>query len=330
MASPKICIEEISDYFDYRNGYPRPAWELIQNWVDGLPADSDFHFVWTEVVANWLGRLSDHLQDNYSIWESQNFLIVCNRAKADCERLVLFCERARRQILETLGKVVVDEGFGKIVILILTDSDDYYDYVSDWYPDDGEFGGSSGMFLSGHYPHIVVFAGPSALCEATIAHELTHFFLRHLDLPLWLNEGITQIVEREIAGLWSQERDQELSRKHAKWWNSATIQEFWTGTSFSAADDRQQLSYDLALQMVSQLLHRFPQTFAEFLSSASSVDAGDAALWNSCRLSLNQCVADILGNQDWSPKRCHTHETIRETDAQGLHSEESDIQPRNS
>jgi len=302
MTSGQFRFDEVDNFFAYRHGYPRPDWDRLYQWVDALPGDLDRQHVWTEVQARWLGRLSDHLQDNYSIWESVNFLLVSNRPKPDCERLIRFCEKSQARILKLHGNAVVDEGFGKIVVLILSDSDDYFDYIGDWYPEEGEFGGSSGVCLSGPCPHIAVLAGLSATCEAMIAHELNHYFLQHLDLPRWLDEGITQIVEEEIAGLGKPERDRELSRKHAIWWNSETIQEFWSGQSFSAPDDRQQMSYDLAMQMASHLLQKFPSTFAEFLTSAKSADAGDAALWEKCRYSLNQCVAEILGNQDWNPK----------------------------
>ena len=303
MANEQIRLDEIDNFFIYRHGYPRPDWEQLYDWVEALPQDSDFHHVWTEIQAKWLGKLSDHLQDNYSIWESLNFLMVCNRPKADSERLTRFCEKARKRILELLGHAAADGGYGKIVVLILSDSDDYFDYIGDWYPDEGEFGGTSGMCLtSGGCPHVAVLAGPSRPCEATIAHELNHFFLQHLDLPRWLDEGITQVVEQEVAGWTRPEQDRELSRKHAKWWNPETIQEFWSGESFFAPDDRQEMSYDLALQMAKHLLRKFPSTFADLLKSAISADAGDAALWVTCKYSLNQCVADILGNQGWTPR----------------------------
>lgn len=302
MANEQIRLNEIDEFFIYRHGYPRPDWERIFDWVEALPPDSDFHHIWTEILAKWLGKLSDHLQDNYSIWESLNFLIVCNRPKADSERLTRFCERARKRIPEILGHAAADGGYGKIVVLILSDADDYYDYIGDWYPEDGDFGGTSGMCLSGGCSHIAVSAGLSLPCESIISHELNHLYLTHLDLPLWLNEGITQIVEREIAGWERPGLDVELSRKHAKWWNPETIQSFWSGEAFSAPDDLQEMSYDLALQMANHLLRKFPSTFADLLKSAISADAGDAALWATCKYSLNQCVADILGNQDWTPR----------------------------
>lgn len=302
MAPQNFNFDEIDEFFEYRRGYPRPDWDRIHDWVERLPVESDLHFVWTEIAAKWLGMVADHLQDNYSLWESEHFFIVCNRTKPDSEKLTRYCEKARKRIIELLGRVTLDEGLGKIIVLIFSEVDDYYDYVADWYPDEGEFGASAGMFVTGYYPHILVHAGPSLQCHATIVHELNHFLLKHLPLPLWLNEGITQIVEEEIAGSPKGDPDDEILRKHARWWTPDTIQEFWEGSSFSAPDDRQQLSYDLAQRIVARLLNKFPSTFATFLQSANHDDAGDIALWTTCRYSLSQAVSDLLGNQDWNPK----------------------------
>ncbi len=302
MTSGQFRFDEIEAFFEYRNGYPRPDWDRLNEWIDARSANADRQHMWIEVQAKWLGLISDHLQDSYSIWESSHFLVVSNRQKPECEHLIRFCEKSRTHILRLLRNAASEQPWGKIIVLVLSDSDDYFDYIGDWYPDEGEFGGSIGACLSGPCPHIAVLAGPRTSCEPTIAHELNHLFLQHLDLPRWLDEGLTQIVEHEIAGLGKPERDREMSRKHGVWWNSETIQEFWSGTSFFASDDRQLMSYDLAMQMAGSLLLKFPSTFADFLTSATSADAGDAAIWKQCRYSLNQCVAEILGNQDWTPK----------------------------
>ena len=158
------------------------------------------------------------------------------------------------------------------------------------------------MFIPIGYSHIAVLAGITSEPEATIAHELTHCFLQHLDLPLWLNEGVTQLAEQEVAGGIHYGMTKELAKKHQMWWNGDTIQEFWIGTSFSAPDDRQELSYSLAKTLASHLMDQFQGSFAEFVKTASATDAGESALWNTCRLSLSQCVSNILGNQDWSPR----------------------------
>ena len=195
-----------------------------------------------------------------------------------------------------------NEGYGKHVVLLLHDAETYFDYISDAYPEEGEFGGSISMFIPDYYAHIVVLAEMNSPIESTIAHELSHCLLRHLDLPLWLNEGVTQLAEQEVAGGVRLGMTKELATKHRRWWNCDTIQEFWNGAAFSAPDDRQELSYSLAETLTSRLMQQFPDSCTEFVKTATATDAGESALWNTCRTSLSQRVSECFGNQDWSPR----------------------------
>ncbi len=302
MTAEPFRISHIEGGFEVRDGLPRPNWPVIVEWAQTVSDTIDPHELWTEIAAYWLSQLADTLKNNYAIWESQEFLVLCSRDKAESQRLIRFCEKARKKILELLGGIAKDEGFGKVVVLLFHDPDTYYDFVADTYPDEGEFASSTGMFIPYYYSHLAVLAAPKAETEVTIAHELTHCFLKHLDLPLWLNEGVTQLAEHEVAGNLREEMTKELAQKHQLWWNRDTIQEFWIGSSFSMPDDRQGLSYSLSKLLASRLIKQFPVSFAEFVTTASATDAGESALWNSCRLSLSQCVSEIFGNQDWSPR----------------------------
>ena len=302
MAAQAFRFSDIDGAFEVRAGFPRPNWNVIVEWAETLRDDVNRHELWTEIAAYWLSKLADTLKNDYAIWESQDFMLLCSREKAECERLIRYCEKARKQVLGLLGEIASDGGFGKLVVLLFHDAETYFDYVSDMYPDEGEFGGSGGMFIRDGYSHIVILAGRVSEPETAIAHELSHCFLAHLDLPLWLDEGVTQLAELEVAGRVYVEATRELAMQHRSWWNSDTIQDFWRGGSFSAPDDRQELSYSLAKTLTNRLMDQFPDSFEEFVKTASVADAGDAALWKACCRSLSQCVSEVLGNQDWSPR----------------------------
>jgi hypothetical protein len=302
MSAEPFRISHIEGGFEVRDGLPRPNWPVIMGWAQTVSDTVDPHELWTEIAAHWLSQLAGALKNNYAIWESREFLVLCSREKAESERLIRYCETARKKILGLLGGVARDEGYGKIVVLLFHIPETYFDFIADTYPEEGEFGSSVGMFIRNDYSHIAVLAGPKSQTEATIAHELTHFLLKHLDLPLWLNEGVTQLAEQEVARDGRFVMTKELAQKHRLWWNSDTIQDFWNGKAFSAPDDRQELSYTLAETLAERLMRQFAGSFAEFAKTASASDAGEAALWNTCRLSLSQCVTDIFGNHDWSPR----------------------------
>ena len=302
MAAESFRVSQIDGGFEIREGLPRPNWDIVFEWAQTHGDSVEPHELWTEIAAHWLSQLANTLKNGYAIWESQEFLILCSRGQAESERLIRYCETARKKIIGLLGVMACNEGYGKHVVLLFHDAETYFDYISDAYPEEGEFGGSVGMFIHDYYDHIAVLAGVNSSTEATIAHELTHCLLRHLDLPLWLNEGVTQLAEQEVAGGIRDEMTKDLAKKHQMWWNGDTIQDFWNGASFSAPDDRQELSYSLAIILASRLMEQFPNSFTVFVKTASATDAGESALWNTCRLSLSQCVSDTLGNQDWSPR----------------------------
>ncbi len=110
-------------------------------------------------------------------------------------------ESSRRIILDSLGSVAREEGYGKCVLFAFAKADTYYDYIADYYPDEGEFGLSGGMFLDDGYGHIAIPAVYAGGYERTLAHEMTHALLqRRLPLPAWPNEGVTQVIEDIAVG----------------------------------------------------------------------------------------------------------------------------------
>ncbi len=302
MTAEPFRISHIDGGFEVREGLPRPKWPVIIEWAQTFADTVDPYELGTEIAAHWLSQLAEALKNNYTVWESQKFLVLSSRSKPESERLIRYCETALKKILRLLGEMACGEGNGKYVVLLFHDAETSFTYVSDRYPEEGDFGGSSGMFIHDDYDHIAVLAGINSVPEATIAHELTHCLLRHLDLPLWLNEGVTQLAEQEVAGSFHEGLTKELAKKHQFWWNPDTIQDFWIGTSFYAPDDRQELSYSLSKILVNRLMDEFPDSFAKFVKTATAADAGESALWNACRLSLSQCVSHYFGNQDWSPR----------------------------
>ena len=134
------------------------------------------------------------------------------------------------------------------VLIVFSDQDAYYRYVSHAYPDDGEFAFSSGMFLHAGCPHFVtVHDDETHAVERVIAHEMTHASVAHLSIPLWLNEGLAVNMEDRLMGrLPKLFTPAELRHKHLAFWSRDTIQEFWSGRSFGRPDDGNMLSYDLA------------------------------------------------------------------------------------
>ncbi|MCR9211235.1 MAG: hypothetical protein NXI28_23650 [bacterium] len=289
----------VPNAMDVRGHLPHPKWETISAWVEENVDPPSHDEAWKSIVHQWLVRLGDALSPDYAVYESDEFVLLSSDASL-APRVLDLCERSRRIILETLNGVAQDEGFGKHVVLIFGESDRYYDYVSEFYPDEGEFGLSGGMFFDSGYGHFVVSPGHGVELDRVIAHELNHALLRHLPLPLWLDEGVTQFMEDVVLESSYFFVDHQLVRLHREYWNKENIQSFWSGESFILSDDGQQLSYHLAQVLFRNLMADHSKKVREILLQANSRDAGNAAFVNVLGQTLADRVAQFLGSGPWS------------------------------
>ena len=288
-----------------RESLPRPNWDVIAAWVDNHLQEAMLDETWTQIARDWLSRLSHSLRNSYALHESSNFLILAANARL-AERVLHNSERARHTILDTLAGVASDQGFGKHVILLFADLDSYYDYVADSYPDEGAFALSGGMFFDVGYGHFAICPTAGEDYERVIAHELNHALLRHLPLPLWLNEGVTQVMEDVVLKSSRFTVDHETRRRHLNYWNGDTIHSFWSGESYYFPDDGQELSYHLSQVLFRNLMSDYPKMVKDILKSANFADAGNAAIINHCSVSLKNRASQFLGDGPWAPKSHYT------------------------
>ncbi|NOX69475.1 MAG: hypothetical protein GXP15_09835 [Gammaproteobacteria bacterium] len=172
--------------------------------------------------------------------------------------------------------------------------------MSYFYPDDGEFILSSGIFLNHGYGHFAFPFLEMNEAEATAAHELTHACLKHLPIPLWLNEGFAVTMEDEICGTQPLRMESARLSEHKAFWNEETIQEFWSGKSFNRTDEGSSLSYELARYCLRALAHDI-ESFASFSNAASFEDAGESAAIEIFRGSLGGLIHQFFGDGNWSP-----------------------------
>ena len=77
---------------------------------------------------------------------------------------------------------------------------------------------------------------------------------------------------------------------------------FWSGESFFAPDEGQELSYHLAQILVRNLMSDYPKRIPSFLNTANHVDAGNTALLDTCNISLDDLVTQFLGEGPWKPR----------------------------
>ncbi len=289
-------------WFEERIGFPRPNWIAMDGWRRAFTPHSDRHEVWCQFVRHWLGRLCTALGGEYKVTESKHFQLLSELDAEGNARILKHFEESLARMNRVLNSYD-GQSRGKFVALRLTEDDDFYDYVSDFFPD-GESAGIGGCLITQDYYHMVL-PETNPIDETRVrVHELAHNLLTHLPLPLWLNEALAMAFERDLTGNHQWELDSETIREHRAYWNASTIQEFWKGESFILVSG-QKLAYSLAftlLNIIYKEVRPSPEEFRRFIQRAGWHDAGAEAFREHLGLELCECVEAFLGPGDWVPR----------------------------
>ena len=278
--------------------FPLPDWTAVRA---SEPADltpAERNAFWVEQGREWVRLLKQSLGEGYQGYESPNFWLVSRQPADTCRRLIGWAETTAQKVKTWLKVDHTGRLFGKCPFLLLHDLDTYYEYFAAYVPD-GAYAGSDGVCLNHGYGHFVFSYLNMNQAESVLVHELTHAYVTHLPIPVWLNEGIAQLCEIAITGR-DPARYDEIKESLDGHWDASGIQDFWRGSSF-LKNESQMHSYHLAKVLTARLIRQGGSRFHAFLHEAQKKDAGEAALRKHWQVSLQDLVADYLGDGDWQP-----------------------------
>ncbi len=302
---------DITDALHWEDGLPCPKWDLISAWVEAR-GDPDAPWdAWTTATRRWLGELAPALGRGYEVAETDHFLGVAPAADGVGPALLRFAERCRSELLAVIGGVTDFLVPGKQVVVTLGNPNDYYRYISLYYPE-GEHGGSVGVHVREGYPHVALRRITQWEAENTVAHELTHAALHYLSMPQWIEEGLAQMFEHNMTGRSLLELDPEKAAEHRRYWKKHGLDAFWRGEGFSRPGKVQELSYQLAeilLRILVEdsrprwfgLVKEPRRRFYAFLRAARVEDCGAASCRNNLGFGLSDLAAKFLGPGEWEP-----------------------------
>lgn len=297
-------VPDFKAWFAEPDGFPRPDWKAIRDWIRSHSDEAHWDSAWQEIVRTWLDKTAQHLGGIYTTAESQDFHLLSELDEKRRRELLDFLEQSLARIFRTLADIASPKRYGKHVVLRFTTEEDYYRYVA-YFDPEGDYAGSSGRFLSTGYMHIAYPHNDTpGEDRAILAHELTHNLLRSFPLPRWLDEALAMLFERDLAGHRPPALTRELAGEHKVYWNAQTIQEFWRGNSFLKPDG-QKLAYGLArilLDFIATDLRPSPPDFRDFVLHADRKDAGEAAARNYLGVELSDLVSAFLGPGEWAPR----------------------------
>ncbi|WP_162932087.1 hypothetical protein [Solimonas sp. K1W22B-7] len=275
-------------------------WDAIEATLAPLPTPQTRSAGWAAFQQAWLEHLAHMLGPYYHVAVSDHALVLSSLEANVARASLKYLETTRGRLVNGILKgIAAPPQRGKSVLMVLNTQEEYYEYVSHYYPGDGEFAVSGGMFINVGGGHFLTLLDDLSVIESTIAHELTHSCLAHLPIPAWLNEGIAVNTEsRLVQTSATYGYPQQMHRRMQAYWNPERIQAFWTGSAYLQADAGCELSYTLGRVMVEQL-GRDWASFQAFATQAHLRDAGQAAAMLCLGTTLGAIVCALL-EQDYS------------------------------
>ena len=294
MDIPEISYEESF-------GLPRPDWDGFRRLVEALPGDVDLNATWTEAARRWLLELGRSLGPEYRLEESGSFVLLSAMEKRLARQLLDTGERMLGGLRELLGDLGDTQAVGKFACIAFRSLDAYYGYISHFYSE-GKWGASGGIFIPQGYQHFALNHGDPWLQEVALVHELAHRIVNDRGLPLWVEEGITQLAETSVisGGLLHGVNRQEAERQR-RFWTKRGLDGFWTGESFSRPRSMDH-SYTLARILISNMIGRGREKYMDFVRSAKREDSGDAASRVVYGCGVDEWASQFLGDGDWKPR----------------------------
>ncbi|WP_334188164.1 hypothetical protein [Noviherbaspirillum sp.] len=281
-----------ADHVKFHLNLPLVDWDAVHAWIENLDTEDVQAKAWTMAEHAWLTHLQAALGNRYHLIHSDTAILLSPLEKNVANATIEFMGRTLKRVIKVLDGIADVSPWGKDILIVFENEDQYYDYVSYYYPEDGEFAFSGGMFISAGCSHFVTVQSDLRTVEPVIAHEMTHACLSHLPIPLWLNEGLAVNTEHRLTGkpasLYS---PQEMRAKHLAFWDAEKVQEFWFGKSFSRTDDGNMLSYDLARILV-ETFSKDWASFKQFVIEAKWQDGGAEA----ARLYLGGSLGDYVSS----------------------------------
>lgn len=293
-------MDWLDKYLVQQNQITYPDWEHVYQYIDKHYLEEQQDPVWDQVIAIWTDKLCQELDGQYRKIETKNFIVITDQTESQLTDYLNYIEFCLKKILVSLKDIAYKYDKEKLVIIIADSEEDYYNYIAHYYPE-GEHSLSSGCFLKVGVGHFIFPLSQIGAINAVTAHEMTHALVSHLQLPVWVDEGLATNIEDMICASSPIMMNDELAQKHISYWNDETVQNFWQGKSFSTTDDGPMLSYSLA-QFLVQKLSRSYEVFANFCNEATFVDGGHESFINNFGFELGNLLIPMLGDGDWTPK----------------------------
>ncbi|MBL0869603.1 MAG: hypothetical protein IBJ18_03390 [Phycisphaerales bacterium] len=298
---PEFTREDVAHVLRFHERLPWVDWDLADRWLDRHAGNVDRALARRSVMALSLDELRDALKTDHRRWRSRHIEGVAPLEGPAGPLVAAAAERACETLQKVLAPVRGNEPIPPVAIIAIATLDEYIDFISARYPDEGEFATSGGMYINegaGTFPMIVVSAVSPAACADVVAHELTHHALHDRNIPLCIEEGFTQMMEERVNGATRFDLNTEMIHRHRDHWHGAMLDEFIAGGAFhSPEQDTQELAYHLSQWIVRKELSTRSEAFFRFVQMCKDRTA-DEACRTALGVDLRTLVASTVGNDE--------------------------------
>lgn len=264
----EIGGEEIVGAVEYHQGIPHLQYDTVHLWVEANADPHDTRDFWSSIERTWLWKVGQALGGKYEIFQSDRVLLLGRMRRQWGAFAVGRVERALALVDALLPGVAEQSVPGKHMVLCLASEEDTARYVAglgcgtDW----------DGLCVNREPVHVLIRA-KEEMPELTLAHEMTHACLWHVDLPRWLGEGIAVRMERILGRA---PYDEVLPEQLAAW-RKLDLESFWSGEAFHADEATTKAAYRLADHLLNAICRPKTTRLAQFILNAKREDAGHAS-----------------------------------------------------
>ena len=279
---PRVDRDVVRHLFVERYGLPQVDWGMADHWVAQQPSDPDIRpRLKRAVVAAWLEEMRDALDADHQAWRRHDVEALTPLENAAGKRIAEASASAGAEIARALVPIRGRDPIDPYAIVALKPLEAYISFKAHFLHDDANVATSGGFYMQGsesEFPVIALSAAMPHALETILAHEVTHHALVDAGLPLWAEEGITQMMEERVAGGAPFNITSEQAARQRSRWAEDQLVEYVDGDMFkSPDDDDQELAYQLSQWVVRMALERDAKKFFEFLRACRSADPEHAS-----------------------------------------------------
>ena len=298
VALPALSPDDIRHLLFEEEGVTHVDWQMATAWIEHRETDPAARAqLRRAIAATWLDSLAASIVWETHRWRSSVIEGLAPTEHAAGRRLEAWSGRAVRSIAEAFTKIRASAPIPPVIVLCTRSREAYYSFISRFY-DEGEHATSAGIYLRSDGDSVAmlvisgVFAGHH---ENTLAHELAHHLLDGCRLPVWAEEGLTQMMEERVAGSAHFALDHAVLHRHRALWEEIGFEGFESGATFhSPRGEEQELSYHLALFLTRSLLATRAEDFFAFARACRHTDPELA-----CREHLEAPVGELAAGLIW-------------------------------